>query len=356
MKAWRIAEHGGNEVLKRVELPLPEPGPMEARVRVEAVGLNHLDVWARKGVPGHKFPLPLVPGSDVSGVIDKLGPGAAEVLKRDGLAVGTSVVLNPGISCGRCEACFSGFDPLCPHYGILGETRDGGCADEVVVPIQNLIARPEGIGAAEAASLPIPYLTAWTMLTRKAALRPGETILIQAGGAGVSVAAIQMAKLLGATVITTVGSDEKAKKAQALGADFVINYRAAPMREAVKKVLATLGKRGCEVVIDHVGEDTWSDSMKLLAWGGRIVTCGATTGGQVEIDLKAVFFKNLSILGSTMGSKADLLRILELVRQGKLKPVIDSKLPMDKLPEAMEKLEKREAFGKVVLTCSSSAT
>src|SRR4051812_36567496 len=170
MKAWQIAEHGGNEVLKRVDLPMPEPGPMEARVRVEAVGLNHLDIWARKGVPGHKFPLPLVPGSDVAGVIDNLGPGAEKALAADGLKPGSAVVINPGLSCGRCEACFGGFDPLCRHYGILGETRDGGCADFVVVPIQNLIARPKEISAVEAASLPIPYLTAWTMLTRKADL------------------------------------------------------------------------------------------------------------------------------------------------------------------------------------------
>jgi NADPH:quinone reductase-like Zn-dependent oxidoreductase len=251
-----------------------------------------------------------------------------------------------------CEACLSGFDPLCPKYGILGETTDGGCADYVVVPIQNLIARPDGMSAVQAAALPIPYLTAWTMLTQKAALRAGETVLIQAGGSGVSVAAIQMAKLLGATVITTVGNEEKAAKAKALGADHVILYKKSPFRDELKKILASMGKRGCEVVIDHVGADTFSESMKSLAWGGRLVTCGATSGADIQIDLKAVFFKNISILGSTMGSKADLLRIVELVHQGKLKAIVDSTLPMTALPEALTRLENRQTFGKLVL-CSS---
>ncbi|HUP58651.1 MAG TPA: zinc-binding dehydrogenase [Bdellovibrionota bacterium] len=356
MKAWQVAQHGGSEVLKRVELPKPEPGPLEARVRVEALGLNHLDLWVRKGVPGHKFPLPLVPGNDIAGVVDAFGPGGQEAAAADGLKPGSGVLLNPGLSCGRCEACLVGSDELCPRYGILGETRDGGAAEFVVVPVQNLISRPAGLSAAEAACLPIPFLTAWTMLTRKAALRPGETVLIHAGGSGVSVAAIQMAKLLGATVITTVGSDEKARKAEALGADHVINYRSQPMREAVKKILSAMGKRGCEVIVDHVGVETWGDSMKLLSRGGRLVTCGATSGADVSIDLKAVFFKCLSILGSTMGSKGEFLRVIELVRQGRLRPVLDSTFPMDELPAAMAKLERREAFGKVVLTCSSSVT
>lgn len=353
MKAWRVEQHGGSDALKLAEIPTPEPGPGEARVKVEAVGLNHLDIWVRKGVPGHKFPLPMTPGCDVSGVLEKLGPlsaSMADQLRAEGLETGAPVVINPGISCGRCEACLGGFDPLCPRYGILGETRDGGCAEYVVVPAANLIRRPAALSAVEAAALPIPYLTAWTMLERKVKLRAGETVLIQAGGSGVSVAAIQMAKLLGATVITTVGSDEKIQKARDLGADHVINYKKGPFRDELKKILAPLGKKGVEVVVDHVGAETFADSVKALAWGGRFVTCGATSGSEVKIDLKVVFFKNISILGSTMGSKADFLRVLDLVASRKLRAVVDSKFAFADLPKAHEHLEARRAFGKVIVT------
>ncbi len=355
MQAWRIEKHGGVEVLARKEIKKPELGPHEVCVQVEAVGLNHLDLWVRKGVPGHKFPLPLTPGCDVSGKIAAFGPGAEKALANAGLGgtpleVGMPVVLHPGVSCGRCSACLGGFDPVCREYGILGEHRDGGCADFIVVPATNVVARPKGMSAAEAAALPIPYLTAWTMLFSKAALKPGETILIHAGGSGVSVAAIQMARMIGATVITTVGSEAKAAKARTLGADHVINYKAAPFRDSLRVILKQIGRRSCDVVIDHVGQDTFSDSLKSLSWGGRLVTCGATSGADVSVDLKMVFFKNLSILGSTMGSKADFLRILDLVATGKLKAVVDSVVPIAELPRAHERLESREAFGKVVVT------
>jgi NADPH:quinone reductase-like Zn-dependent oxidoreductase len=322
---------------------------MQVRVRVQAVGLNHLDVWVRNGVPGHRFPLPLTPGCDVAGIIDAFGPGSEESLKVAGFKTGSEVLLQPGVSCGHCKSCLSGFDPLCPQYGIIGETQDGGCADFITIPTANLIARPAELSAVEAAALPIPYLTAWSMLTRKVKLMAGETILIHAGGSGVSVAAIQMAKLLGAQVITTVGQDHKIEKAKALGAD-VLNYRRTPFRAELKKILLSQNKKGVEVVMDHVGAETFSESLKSLAWGGRLVTCGATSGSAVEIDLKAVFFKNLSIHGSTMGSKSDLLQIMELISQGKLKPVIDSVYPMSQLPEALARVESRSIFGKVILT------
>jgi NADPH:quinone reductase-like Zn-dependent oxidoreductase len=242
----------------------------------------------------------------------------------------------------------------------LGETQDGGCAEQVVVPIANLIPRPKSISAIEGAALAIPYLTAWTMLTRKAEVRPGETVLIQAGGSGVSVAAIQMAKLLGATVITTVGSDEKIEKARQLGADHVIHYKRTPFREEVKKFLANQSqkqgqktkKTGCEVVLDHVGTDTFQESLKCLTWGGRLVTCGATSGSQIELDLKAVFFKNISILGSTMGSKSDLIRIVQLVASGQLKSIVDTVYPLSDLPKAFERLQNRSVFGKIILQVS----
>ncbi len=323
---------------------------MEVRVRVEAVGLNHLDLWVRKGVPGHQFPLPLIPGCDVAGVIESLGPGAESALASEGLKAGSPVVLNPGVSCGRCEQCLSGIDPLCRHYGILGEHRDGGCAELIVVPAANVIARPSSLSAVQAAALPIPFLTAWTMLTRKAETRPGDLVLIQAGGSGVSIAAIQIAKLLGATVVTTVGADDKVAKAKALGADHVIQYRAVPFRDEARKIAKGLGRAGYDIVVDHVGQDTLADSMKCLTWGGKLVTCGATSGGDAKLDLKAVFFKNLSILGSTMGSKGDFIRILKLVSEGKLKPVVDSTFALKDLRLAHEKLESRAAFGKIVVT------
>ncbi len=352
MKAWRIHAHGGSDALKLEDLPEPTPGPLEVRLRVETIGINHLDLWVRKGVPGHKFPLPLTPGSDVAGVIEALGPGAEAALARDGLKLGSPVIVNPAISCGRCEACLGGFDPLCRHYAILGEHRDGGCAEKVCVPIQNLIARPAGHSGEEWSSIAIPFLTAWTMLTTKARVQPGETVLVQAGGSGVSIAAIQIAKLLGATVITTVGSDAKVERAKALGADHVINYKKTPFRDELKKILSASGRKGCEVVVDHVGVDTFNDSLKALAWGGRLVTCGATSGADVTIDLKQVFFKNISILGSTMGSKADLIKIVRLISEGKLKPVVDTVYPMAELPKIMERLEKRDVFGKLVLRIS----
>lgn len=349
MKAWRIEKHGGPEVLQSIEIPSRKPGPLEVRVRVQAVGLNHLDLWVQKGVPGHHFPLPLIPGCDITGVVEEFGPGSEAALKSSQIEKGTPVVLNPGVSCGHCEACLGGFDPLCRFYGILGETQDGGCAEEIIVPLANLIRRPPTLTPEQAACLPIPYLTAWTMLVRKAQIRPGDFILIQAGGSGVSVAAIQIAKLFGATVITTVGSDEKIPLAQTLGADFVIPYKKVPFRNEVRKILSQFGKKGCDVVLDHVGADTFQESLKSLTRGGKLVTCGATSGAQIEIDLKQVFFKNISILGSTMGSKSDLIRIVDLVATGKLKTVIDSVFPISDLPQAYQKLESRQVFGKVVL-------
>jgi NADPH:quinone reductase-like Zn-dependent oxidoreductase len=352
MKAWRIHAHGGMDALKREDVPLPEPGPMQARVRIEALGLNHLDLWVRKGVEGHRFPLPLTPGCDVAGVIEAWGPGAPAAVARQGLEIGSPIIVNPGVSCGTCPACLSGFDPLCPDYGIIGEHRDGGAADFVVVPAANLVARPPGITAAQAAALPIPFLTAWTMLTQKAQLRPGEVCLIHAGGSAVSVAALQMAKLLGAFVITTVGSAEKARRARELGADEVILYREQPFREELKRILSARGRgtrKGCDVVVDHVGQDTFAESFRALAWGGRLVCCGATTGSKAEFDLKPLFFKNLSILGSTMGGKAELFRIVGMVAEGRLRAVVDSTHAMDEYPAALARLERREAFGKVVV-------
>jgi NADPH:quinone reductase-like Zn-dependent oxidoreductase len=347
MKAWRIDSHGGNEVLKRVDLDTPKPAPGQVRIDVAAVGLNHLDLWVRKGVPGHKFPLPLIPGTDSVGTIVEFGEGSEAETK---LKIGSRVIVAPGVSCGKCVFCLSDQDPLCADYGILGETRDGGCADSIVVPVRNLIAIPESISFTEAAAIGIPYLTAWSMMIRKARVQSGEYVLIQAGGSSVSIAATQLAKMHGATVITTVGDDSKIEKSKAVGADYVINYRKGPFREALKSILKAAGRRGVDVAIDHVGQDTFNESMRALARGGRLATCGATTGGEVTIDLKALFFKNLSLLGTTMGARSDLAQAVALIGQGKLKPVIDRVLPIENLGEALTLIEERKLFGKIVLT------
>jgi NADPH:quinone reductase-like Zn-dependent oxidoreductase len=349
MKAWQIQNHGGSEALSWRDLPDPEPSASEAKIRVEFVGLNHLDVWVRKGVPGHQFPLPIIPGCDMVGKIEKLGPLSARekvALESQGLNVGTQVLVNPGVSCGKCKACLGGNDPLCRFYGILGETENGGCAEWAVVPTANLIPLPANVLPEEAAALPIAYLTAYSMLFQKAKLLPGEVILIQAAASGVSSAAIQLAKMIGARVITTASTPEKTSRARQLGADFVLDARSPTFRDDFRKIM---GKRGCDVVLDHVGQDTFGESIKCLNRGGRLVTCGATSGAEVKLDLKVIFFKNISIFGTTMGSKADLISLLGLLAEKKIRPPIDRVLPLSDLPKALELLEERKIFGKLVL-------
>jgi NADPH:quinone reductase-like Zn-dependent oxidoreductase len=346
VKAWKVESHGGNEVFKQGEIDSPKPAPGQIRVKVRAVGLNHLDLWVRKGVPGHKFPLPLIPGTDAVGVVEELG-GETESF---GFKLGDRVIVAPGASCGKCPACLSENDPLCSQFGIRGETFDGGCAESVVAPARELIRIPDSVSFTDAAAIGIPYLTAWSMMIRKARVQAGEYVLIQAGGSSVSIAATQLAKLHGAIVITTVGDDEKIAKSKAVGADHVINYRTGPFRDSLRTILKAAGRRGVDIAIDHVGKDTFVDSMRSLAVGGRLATCGATTGGDVAIDLKLLFFKNLSLLGTTMGAKADLARAVALVGEGRLKPVVDRTMPMEKIGEAMALIEDRKLFGKVVLT------
>jgi len=340
MKAIIVREHGGPEKLERTELPDPELRPGEAIVRVRAVALNHLDIWVRRGVPGHKFPLPLIPGSEVAGVIDRIAPD-------DRWKAGDEVLVAPGYSCGVCIACLSGNDPLCHNdHGIFGESRNGGAAELIAVPIRNLLPKPPALSFAEAAALPLDMLTAWHMLVARAQLRLGETVLVHAGGSGVGSAAIQIARLFGATVFATAGSAEKAARAKDLGAHETILHRDADFLAEVRRLT---GKRGVDVVFEHVGADTFDRSVRALARGGRLVTCGATTGAEVTINLRLVFFKLLSILGSTMGSLAELHEIMKHVAAGRLRPVVDRVLPLEEIAEGQRVLEDREAFGKVVL-------
>jgi NADPH:quinone reductase-like Zn-dependent oxidoreductase len=339
MRAVLISAHGGPEQLRFSEVPEPVPLPGEAMVAVRAVAVNHLDLWVRRGVPGHTFPLPMIPGCEVAGVLESVPP-------NDRWQVGDAVLVAPGFSCGVCIACLSGNDPLCPKYGIFGETRNGGAAAKIAVPLRNLLPKPAALSFAEAAALPLDMLTAWHMLIARAQLRPGETVLVQAGGSGVGSAAIQIAKLWQATVYATAGSDEKAARARELGADEAINYRTSDFVAEVRRLTA---KRGVDIVFEHVGADTFERSLRALARGGRLVTCGATAGAEVTVNLRLVFFKLLSILGSTMGSLAELHEILRHVDAGRLRPVIDRVLPFAEVAEAHRILEAREAFGKIVL-------
>ena len=329
-------------MLEWCELPRPEARPDEVLVRVRACGLNHLDLWVRNGVEGHRFPLPLIPGSEIAGEVEDVGVVAAD------LEPGKPVMVAPGISCGLCPACLSGKDHFCRTYGIFGEDRDGGYAEYVSVPRRNVLDIPDGLSYTEAASIPLVFLTAWHMLSARAELRPLEDVLIHAAGSGVSSAGIQIARLLGARrIVATASTQEKRLRAARLGATHTLDYSKGDFVSEVRKI--TEGK-GVEVVFEHIGGPVFEQSLKALAWGGRAVLCGATADATANINLRAVFFKGLSILGSTMGSVAELKEVLRFFDTGQLRPVIDRTLPLEKAPEAQELLTDRAVFGKVVLT------
>ena len=342
MKAIVLREHGGPEVLRVEELPDPEPGAGEARVRVAACALNHLDVWVRKGLPGLKRPYPFILGCDVAGTVDKIGEGLR------GVAIGDEVIVNPGLSCGRCRECLAGRDNLCRDYGILGEHRDGGYAQLLVVPAQNLLAAPARLSVVERAAFPLTFLTAWQMLVDKARVQPGETVLVHSAGSGVGVAAVQIARLFGASVIATAATEEKLARAKELGAEHGL-LSTGDVLDGVKRIT---GKRGVDVVFEHTGAATWPTSILACARGGRIVTCGATSGFDARTDLRHVFFRQISILGSTMGSKGALFPLLDHAAAGRLRPIVDRVFPMEAVAEAHQRLEGRAQFGKIVLQMS----
>lgn len=339
MQAMVLREHGGPEVLRLEQLPVPVPGPGEVRVRVHAVALNHMDLWVRRGGPAFHLEYPHRLGCDIAGTVDAVGPGARAT-------VGAKVVVQPGLSCMRCAACLGGHDNLCRFYKILGENAQGGYAQYLVVPEVNLAPYPERLGFAEAAASILPFLTAWQMVVHKARVAPGDTVLVHGAGSGIGVAAIQIAKLFGARVIATASTAAKLARAQALGADELIDYTKTDFAAQCR---ALTGKRGVDAVIEHVGGDVFAASIKAVRNGGRIVTCGATAGFHPAIDLRHIFFRQIEVLGSTMGSKADLLTVLGHVAAGRLSPVVHQVLPLAQAADAHRILEARAAFGRVVL-------
>jgi NADPH:quinone reductase-like Zn-dependent oxidoreductase len=340
MKAVRIHEHGGLDVLKYEDASEPKIEANEVLVQVKTCALNHLDIFLREGVKGWTLNFPHILGSDVSGVVAETGPLVSHVKQGD------RVLLAPGVSCGRCEECFKGLDSACRSYTVFGLKIDGGYAEYVKAPAANALPIPGNLSLDEAAAVPLVFLTAWHMLMTRAALKPGEDVLVIGAGSGVGSAAIQVAKLIGCRVIAVAGSDEKLEKAKALGADEGINHSSQSIAGEARRMTS---KRGVDVVFDHVGAAVWEDCFASLATYGRFVTCGVTSGGEVRLNLQALFGRQRTLLGSFMGGKGELVDVLKHVGQRRLKAVIDSVFPLKEAAAAQRKMESREFFGKILL-------
>ena len=340
MKAVIFNEHGGPDKLIYENVPDPVILENEVMIKVKACSINHLDIWVRQGIPAYKVSFPHISGQDVAGVVAECG---TEV---KGFKKGDRVFLTPGISCFRCNECYSGDDNLCVDYKIRGARTPGGYAEYAKANVQDVIPIPKGLSFEEAAAFPLTYQTAWHMLFTRAGLKTGDDVLVLAAGSGIGCAAIKMAKLTGARVIATGGSSAKSEKALEIGADEVINHAE---EDISKKVQEITSGRGVDIVFEHIGPATWDKSLKSLAKGGRLVTCGATTGADVSIDLRYIFMKQHTILGSITGTRKELLEITSLLGKGHLKPVIDSVFPLKEASKAQEKMLKRESFGKIIL-------
>ncbi len=341
MKAIRIHHHGDSSVLKLENIASPVLKPDRAIVEMHVAALNHLDLWVRNGIKG--VPLPLIPGSDGAGVIREIGSDIKHV------EVGERVLIQPLVYCGSCSNCLSGRENYCVDWGILGEHLDGTLAELISVPGKNLYAIPSDLGFQEAAAFALVSQTAYTMLIDRAKILSSECVFIWGASSGLGSVAIQIAKSVGAMVIAASSSAENLEKASALGADFTLNHKTNNISASVKEIT---GGQGVDVVFEHVGKTTWNTSMKMLGKGGRIVTCGATTGARAEIDIRHLFYKQLSILGSTMGNKIAFENSFELVKSGKLKPVIDRTFPMEEIQAAHQYLEEGAQFGKVMIQVS----
>jgi len=339
MKAIRIHEFGGPEVLRHEDIPDAKPHKDQVLVRVKAVAMNHLDLWVRKGLPGVK--LPHILGSDIAGEVLEVGEYVT------GVKSGQRVLIAPMHFCNHCPQCVAGRQNMCREFTVLGNGVDGGNCELIAVPEVNVIPIPHNLDFIGAASVPLVFLTAFHMLTGRAEVRPGNTVLVLGANSGVGIAAIQVAKLFQATVVATAGTEQKMAKARELGADHVIDHYKQNISEEIRKI--TNGA-GVDIVVEHVGLATWEHSLKSLKAGGTLVTCGATTGPQVGIDVRFVFHRQLSVLGSYMGTMGELHEVLKHVFTGKLKAVVDSVFPLSEARAAHEHMEKSEMFGKIVLT------
>ena len=340
MKALAFNEHGGLEKLNYQDVPDPKIAPTEVLVRVRACDLNHLDLFVREGLPGLKLPLPFWSGCDIAGDVAEVGAAV------QGVKVGDRVAVNPNLNCGRCEYCIQGEDSLCISYGIVGEHTYGGLAEYVKVDGRNVLKLPDAISHEGAAAFTLVNMTAWRMLVTQAALRAGEDLLILGVGGGVSSTAVQIGKLCGARVWVTSSSDDKLERAKALGADECINYS---KEDWVKVILERTGKRGVDVVLENVGAATWKGSLRVLAKGGRLVTCGATSGPIGETDIRVVFWKQLRIIGSTMANRREFNQVMTQLFRGTLKPILDRVFPLKDGALAQRLLAEGKQFGKLVL-------
>jgi NADPH:quinone reductase-like Zn-dependent oxidoreductase len=339
MKAVVFDRHGGPEVLEYRDVPDPGIQPDEVLIEVKACGVNHLDLWVRQGLR-LEMPMPHILGNDIVGLAAQVGSVVRHVKPGD------RVLVLPTLSCGACLACLSGDDNLCRDYDVIGRGRNGGYAEQVAVPGANCLPYPENLSWEEAAAVPLVFLTAWHMLIGRANLRPGEDVLVIGAGSGVGSAAIQIARLIGARVIATAGGEAKLERARALGAHEVIDHRTQDIGTETRRLT---GKKGVEVVFEHVGGPVIEQAIAALARNGRLVTCGATAGNKVTLDVNLLFGRHLSVMGSWMGRRAELVEALKFVRDGRLKPVVDSVMPLKEARRAHERIEAREHFGKIVL-------
>jgi NADPH:quinone reductase-like Zn-dependent oxidoreductase len=341
MKALAFHEHGGLDRLRYQDVPDPVIGPADVLVRVRACALNHLDLFVREGLPGFRLPLPFWTGCDIAGEVAAVGAAVGEV------TVGDRIAVNPNLHCGRCEFCEKGEQSLCVTYGILGEHVQGGLAEYVKVAGDKILKLPTHVKYADAAAFILVNMTAWRMLVTQARLRAGEDLLVIGVGGGVSSAAVQIGKLCGARVWVTSSSDDKLARARELGADECINHA---REDWARVVWEKTGKRGVNVVLENVGAATWKGSLRALAKGGRLVTCGATSGPIGETDIRVVFWKQVSIIGSTMSSNAEFHDVMRELFGGRLRAVVDAVMPLTEGVDAQRRLAEGKQFGKIVLT------
>jgi NADPH:quinone reductase-like Zn-dependent oxidoreductase len=327
-------------MLKYEDVPDPKAGPGEVVIEVRATSINHIDIFLRRGMPGVKVPLPKIAGCDAAGIIHEVGPGVSD------LKPGDRITINPGISCGHCEFCAAGFGSQCTTFQMVGEHINGAYARFVKLPAHIVLKLPDSMSFEDAAAAPLVFITAWSMLVGKGRIQPGEDVLILGAGAGVGTASIQIAKLAGCRVIATASSDEQLERAKALGADILINYK---KEEFDKRIRDLTNRRGVDVVVDYIGNDTWVQSLRSARKGGRVLTCGATTGFAPQTDLRHIFYRQVQVIGSTMGSHREFLDVMKCIFRGQLKPIIDRVLPLSEARLGHELIEQRSIFGKIVL-------